>query len=163
MSASEATSRTGVFDRTSKGKSTDPVQVEIERGRIIFFAETIGETNPIHHSRQAAKSQGYANIVAPPTYASVVEMLATQVLVRREKASIPQIINCDFQRALHGVERYFYTAPILAGEVVSVSTRVNDFENKKNGQMELAHLHTEITHTERGLLVAIERTLIHKL
>jgi acyl dehydratase len=54
----------GVFKRDSVGKKTKPVSYAVEKGRIAFFCDVVGETNPIHFDEAAAKEAGFATIVA---------------------------------------------------------------------------------------------------
>ncbi|MEQ9586390.1 MAG: MaoC family dehydratase N-terminal domain-containing protein [Parvibaculaceae bacterium] len=153
----------GIFDRSTLGQKTGIVRVPIERGRIRFFAKTIGETSPIHSDIEVARRAGYPDIVAPLTYPMVIWMEANEALSDRGEKPAFILINSDFRRLLHGSERYDYSGLIFAGDVVDVTTEVMGFETKSSGRMELAHLKTEITHPERGVLVSAHATAIHRL
>ena len=54
----------GLFDRSTKGRTLAPVSVQVERGRIRFFAKSLGETDPIHFDIDAARAAGYPDLVA---------------------------------------------------------------------------------------------------
>ncbi|MFA7432730.1 MAG: MaoC family dehydratase N-terminal domain-containing protein [Gemmobacter sp.] len=153
----------GFFDRATKGLKTEPVQFEVEAGRISFLAETLGETNPVHHDRAAARAAGYPDVVAPPTFAMVVDLETGRAQERRGEPSVLSRIGCDFRRLLHGEERYDYHGLIFAGDTLSIMTEVVGFEDKKGGTLELAHLRSEIRHPERGVVVTITRSLVHRL
>lgn len=153
----------GFFKRETKGFVTDPINFDVEAGRISFFCETIGEANPIHYDADAARAAGYPGIVAPPTFAMVVDTETGRTAERSGQASLPTLIGCNFARLLHGEERYDYHGLIFAGDRLSVSTEILGFEDKKGGALEFAHMLTEIRHAERGLLVTITRSLVHRL
>lgn len=153
----------GLFNRSTKGLITDPVEFQVEAGRISFFAETLGERNPVHHDRAAAQAAGHPDVVAPPTFAIVVDLETGRALERQGKPSVLARIGCDYRRLLHGEERYDYHGAIHAGDRLSITTEVLGFEDKKGGALELAHLRSEIRHPERGLLVSITRSLVHRL
>ncbi len=153
----------GIFDRSTTGVKTRVQRVEIERGQIKFFAKSIGETNPIHLSTAAARENGYADIVAPITFPIAISMIANEQLTDIGEQSGMSMINCDYRRLLHGSERYDYSGLIIGGDVVDVQTEVAGFEDKKGGMMELAFLKTTISHCDRGKLVTMTSTAIHRL
>jgi len=153
----------GFFKRDTKGTKTELITFDVEAGRISFFCETLGEMNPIHHDADAARAAGFRGIVAPPTFAMVVDTETGRTAERAGKASLPTLIGCNFARLLHGEERYDYHGLIFAGDRLAVSTEILGFEDKKGGALEFAHMRTEIRHAERGLLVTITRSLVHRL
>lgn len=153
----------GYFKRDTTGTRTDPVSFDVEAGRISFFCETIGELGAIHHDAAAARAAGYRGIVAPPTFAMVVDTETGRAAEQAGKGSIHTLIGCNLARLLHGEERYDYHGLIFAGDRLRVSTEVVGFEDKKGGALEFAHTRTEIRHAERGLLVTITRSLVHRL
>jgi acyl dehydratase len=163
VSADVATNPRGIFDRSVKGVTVDPMPVLIERDRIRFFAKVLGETDPIHFDVNAARAAGHPDLVAPPTFFMVVEAAAEEERRRRGLQALMQIVRCDFRYLLHGDERYFYDKPIYAGEEVQFSTTVVDFVDKKGGAMELFLSEAKIVHPERGVLVRSRRTLLHRL
>lgn len=153
----------GFFKRETKGTITDPVHFDVEAGRISFFCDVIGETDPIHHDAEAARAAGYPDVVAPPTFPMVVDIETGRAMERAGKTSVPALIGCNFARLLHGEERYDYHGPIFAGDRLTVTTEIVDFEDKKGGALEFAHMRTEVRHATRGLLVVITRSLVHRL
>lgn len=153
----------GIFDRTSKGKAIEPVLVDVERGRIRFFADVLQQTDPVHFDLEAARAAGHPDLVAPASFFMVVEALANEDLERNRRPTPIEMIRCDLRYLLHGGERYFYEAPIYAGEQVEFSTRIVDFYDKKGGSMEFVTIESSIASPKRGVLVRSERTLLHRL
>lgn len=163
MSGRAGDTSSGLFDRSSKGQSIGPVAVQIERERIRFFAQVLGETDPIHWDVAAARSQGHPDLVAPPSFFMAIEAMANEELLRAGLAPASELIGCDFRYLLHGDESYNYGGLIYAGDVVSFSTRVLDFLDKKGGAIELAALESHVEHAERGILIRARRQLLHRL
>ncbi|MBU2942878.1 MaoC family dehydratase N-terminal domain-containing protein [Shimia thalassica] len=153
----------GIFDRNTAGHETAPINVTVERGAVAFFAETIGETNPIHFDADAARAAGHPDVVTPATYPVVIEMAAAKIGKRNGVPDTQDVIKVDNRYVLHGSESYTYHGPIYAGDTVEVISRVKSFADAKGGALEIANLELEIRHPERGVLAVAERTLIHRL
>ena len=153
----------GLFKRETKGASTTPVAVQVERGRIRFFNEVLGERDPLFNDVDAARAMGHPDVAAPPSFYMVVEALADAERRARGGRGALDLVGCDYRRLLHGDERYSYHGLIYAGDEVALSTRVVDFYDRKGGAMEFVVLESSVEHAERGVLVRAERTLLHRL
>lgn len=153
----------GLFDRSTEGYETAPMELTVERGRIIAFAESIGETNPVHLDPDAARAKGYPDLLAPPTFPVVLDMDAAHQTRRKGDPSLLDRIGADMRALLHGTESYDYHGPIFAGDTLILTSRVTGFSDAKRGALEIVHLEMEITHPERGRLVTARRDLIHRL
>ncbi|HBO54429.1 MAG TPA: hypothetical protein DD664_04815, partial [Janibacter terrae] len=54
------------------GRTYDPTPpFSVGREHIRDFAEAVGATDPVHHDLEAARAAGYADLVAPPTFAVI--------------------------------------------------------------------------------------------
>jgi hypothetical protein len=153
----------GLFRRETKGAITGPATVQIERGRIRFFAQVLGETSPLYTDVDAARSAGHPDLAAPPSFFMVIEALANAQIQQRGCQSAFDLVGCDMRYLLHGDEHYAYDGLIYAGDEVSMTTAVVDFYDKKGGTMEFVILESQIAHPDRGVLVRARRTLLHKL
>lgn len=158
-----ARSVSGIFDRSTLGAAFTKTEVTLERGAIAFFARVVGETNPVHFDVDAARTAGHPDIVAPATYAAVINMTANENLKRRGQANLMDLIGCDYARLLHGEESYTYFGLAYAGDVLTIAGAVEGFQDKKGGAIEVAKLRYEISHAERGLLIVIQSSAIHRL
>lgn len=163
MTTDTAANPRGIFNRGALGAKIGPVTVQVERGRIRFFAEVLGATDPLHFDLEAARSAGHPDLVAPPSFFVVIEAAANAELKRRGAPSAAERVNCDYRYLLHGDERYFHQAPLYAGDEVQFSSRVAEFYDKKGGAMEFVTFESTIAHEKRGLLVRSRRTLLHRL
>ncbi|MBR0684380.1 MaoC family dehydratase N-terminal domain-containing protein [Bradyrhizobium manausense] len=126
---------------------------EIERSRLRFFAKAIGETDPVYTDQAAAREAGHPDLPAPPTFLFSAEMESDQKLKWLLEADIP------LSKVLHGEQTFSYHRMVYAGDVVSVTSRVVDIYQKRNGALEFVVFDTQIARGEqavcdsRGVLV----------
>ena len=57
-----------MIDRQYIGHRFPVFQVEVEKGRLRFFAKAIGETDPVYFDEKAAKAAGHPGLLVPPTF-----------------------------------------------------------------------------------------------
>lgn len=96
-----------------KYPATNPYLVG--REKIREFAHAVKSTNPINLDVFAAQAAGYNDVVAPPTFAVVIQERSLATVLGDPEADI------DFSRVVHGDQRFIHTRPIVAGdELVSV-------------------------------------------
>lgn len=80
------------------------------------FNRSIGETNPVFTDKAAAQSAGFADILAPPTFCTL--------LVRN--VELPDI-DLQFGRArFHAGQRVQSRAPIIAGDSLTASSHLKE-------------------------------------
>jgi acyl dehydratase len=96
---------------------TEPFVVGREHVR--DFARAVGADHPAHHDVAAARALGYADVVAPPTFAVVIAQRAEAQLVEDPAAGI------DFSRVVHAEERFTHRRPLLAGDEVTTVLHVD--------------------------------------
>ena len=87
---------------------TDPYLVGREKVR--EFANAVGDANPASHDVAAARALGYADVVAPPTFAFVVAYAGSS------KAALDPDLGLDYSRVVHGEQRFVFERPIVAGD-----------------------------------------------
>lgn len=89
----------------------------VSRAKIAEFAEAVGAVDPVHTDREAARERGYADVIAPPTFAVLIAQQADRQLMEDPEAGI------DFSRVVHGEQKFEHHHPLTAGdEVVAVMT-----------------------------------------
>src|SRR3546814_6880912 len=96
----------------------------------------------------AARAQGYPDIVAPPSFPAVIETLANDEQRRRGELPLTEVIGCDFHHLLHGEQHFTYEGLMYAGDDVVVTTRVEDFYEKRGGLLEFVVLLSTIRSEE---------------
>lgn len=85
----------------------------VTRASVAAFAEAVGARSPLHHDVAAARDAGFADVVAPPTYAVVIAQEAEEQYVSDPAAGI------DFARVVHAEERFRHARPLVAGDEIS--------------------------------------------
>lgn len=129
--------------------AAEPYQVGREKVR--EFARAIGETSPICHDVAAARAAGYADVVAPPTFAFALTMRAMS------EAMFDPELGLVYAMAVHGGQQFSYLRPIVAGDEITVTCRIADIAVR--GSNEVLTTRSELT-DEAGHLVAATREVI---
>jgi acyl dehydratase len=126
---------------------------EVGREKIREFADAIGDPNPVHRDAQAARAAGYPDVIAPPTFAIVISMKATDAII-----SDPEL-GLDYSRVVHGDQRFCHRRPIRAGDRLVAVAHVDDIRSRAGNDFltvraELSTEDGEPVATTRALLVA---------
>lgn len=101
----------------------------VGREKIREFAVAIGDENPAYHDVAAARALGYADVVAPPTFAIVVTMKADAAVL------FDPDLGLDFSRVVHGEQHFAYTRPIVAGDELRVVTVIENIREVAGNDM----------------------------
>ncbi len=105
-----------MLDRSLIGRESEPVVHEVEKGAIRRFADALGDPNPVYQDEVAARAAGFAGLVAPPTFPIV---LAANERFRHS-------LDLGTRSMLHGEQQLEYGRPLVAGDRVTVTSRVAD-------------------------------------
>ncbi|MDQ1555186.1 MAG: hypothetical protein QOI02_188 [Actinomycetota bacterium] len=90
----------------------------VGREKVREFARAVFATSPLHFDPAAASAAGYPDVVAPPTFAVVVQEQTLAQLLAEPDAGI------DFARVVHGDQRFSYSRPIVAGDELTATLTV---------------------------------------
>ncbi len=129
---------------------TEPYLVGREKVR--EFADAVFATNPANRDLDAAIALGYADLVAPPTFAVVVQERALAALLAEPDTGI------DFERVVHGDQRFVTTRPILAGDELTATLTVSNV--KTLGGHSMVSADTRITDAAGEHVVTAISTLV---
>ncbi|MGY4313872.1 MaoC family dehydratase N-terminal domain-containing protein [Bradyrhizobium sp. JR3.5] len=136
-----------MVDQSAVGRSFTPVTARVEPGRLRFFLDTLGETNPVYRDGAAAP--------VPPTYLFCLEMMDAA-----EPFEFLTALGIDLARVLHGEQRFDYHAPVVIGDTLTFRPRVTSVTEKKGGAMALIVVETAVTN-QAGIHVAdTSRTIV---
>ena len=135
------------------GHQLPPSELLIERGRLQFFARSIGETDPMYTDLAAARAAGYPDLPAPPTFVFAAELESGAV------TSLLETLELPIQKILHGEQGFTYLKPVCAGERVTVRSKIADIYDKKGGALEFVLKSSEVRNSS-GELVAELRSLL---
>ena len=85
----------------------------VGREKVREFARAVGSADPLSLDVDAARAAGFADVVAPPTFAVVVQDLTLAQLLADDSAGV------DFSRVVHGDQRFASRRPIVAGDLLT--------------------------------------------
>ena len=137
-----------------KGKEYDPVTFEVTRERVTSFAEAIGEDRAIFRDAGAAKEAGYAEQVAPPTFVTAMQMMASgQVVVDPD-------LGLDYSRVVHGEQSYDWRRLVVVGDVLTAVPRLADMYAK--GSNEFLVIEASIADASGETVVVARSTLLSR-
>lgn len=102
---------------------------QVSREKIREFSRAVQAQNPVHTDDEAARAQGYADLVAPPTFAIVISQAADAELIQDPTAGI------DFSRVVHADQRFTHHRPIIAGDELSATVHVDAVRVMGSGAM----------------------------
>src|SRR5690606_41628823 len=88
--ATRTPTTSSLFPYTTLFRSPPHTTYEVGRAKIAEFADAIGDDNPLHRDVEAAKEAGYPDVIAPPTFLTIINIRArseehTSELQSREK------------------------------------------------------------------------------
>jgi acyl dehydratase len=102
------------------GKTYPPVGYAVGREKVREFASAVGEENELYYNPEAARSAGYADVVAPPMFAVVYSSGAlSQALFDPE-------VGIDFARMVHGGQEFVWGPPVVAGDEIDTEVEVKE-------------------------------------
>ncbi|MFI1826050.1 MaoC family dehydratase N-terminal domain-containing protein [Streptomyces sp. NPDC020412] len=127
------------LDRSLIGTTSPELVVDVERGRLRFFAKATGQTDPVYRDLDAARAAGHRDLPVPPTFLFCLGMDVPNPFEHLEKLGIDPVT------VLHGEQGFEYLAPVYAGDTLTYSTRISDIYEKKGGALEFLVRTTEVT------------------
>ena len=130
--------------------STEPYLVGREKVR--EFARAVFAANPVHLDPEAARDAGYDDVVAPPTFAVVVQEQTLAQLLADPDAGI------DFSRVVHGDQRFISSRPIVAGDLLTGTLTISSV--KSLGAHSMVTAETAITDATGAHVVTSVSTLV---
>ncbi|WP_394278814.1 MaoC family dehydratase N-terminal domain-containing protein [Microbacterium sp.] len=101
----------------------------VGREKVREFARAVFATDPQHHEPAAAQALGYADVVAPPTFAMVIQDLTLQQLLAEPGSGIV------LERTVHAEQRFRYSRPIVAGDELTAALTVTGIRAFGKGAM----------------------------
>ena len=129
---------------------TEPYLVGREKVR--EFARAVFATNPINLDPEAARAAGYDDVVAPPTFAVVVQERTLAQLLADSESGI------DFSRVVHGDQRFTSTRPIVAGDLLTATLTVSSV--KTLGGHSIVTAESSVADAAGGHVVTAISTLV---
>lgn len=96
---------------------------EVSRVKIADFADAIGDANPVYRDKAAARAAGHSDVIAPPTFAIVISMAGSGA------ALADPGLGLNYAMVVHGEQRFSYSRPITAGDVLTAQVTLTDIRD----------------------------------
>ncbi|WP_326540591.1 MaoC family dehydratase N-terminal domain-containing protein [Pseudorhodoferax sp.] len=142
-----------MIDRRWIGHALPATEFRIERGRLRFFAQAIGETDPVYTDLDAARAAGHADLPAPPTFLFSAELDSGVTF------AMVELLGVDLAKILHGEQSFRYGQAVVAGDTVTVRSHIADIYARKGGALQFIVKLSEAVN-QRGEPVAQLRSVI---
>jgi acyl dehydratase len=136
-----------MIDKRHIGHQLPAFAVEVEKGRLRFFAKATGQADPVYTDEAAARAAGHPSLPVPPTFFFCLEMESPN------PAALRELLGIDYRRILHGEEGFTFHRMAYAGDTLTYRPRVADIYDKKGGALEFVVRQTTV-HNQRDELVA---------
>lgn len=124
----------------------------VGREKVREFSRAVFATNPVNHDPAAARAAGYPDVVAPPTFAVIVQEQTLAQILADPEAGI------DFRRVVHGDQRFTFTRPIVAGDELSAVVTIASVKTLGGNAMVTAE--TVVTDVDGLPVVTATSTLV---
>ena len=179
-----------MVDQSAVGRTFAPVTARVEPGRLRFFLDTLGDTNPVYRDgagraagggvlKKAAAAparrggggggSGAAGGAAggapggpgfPAARWPPTYLFCLEMMDAPDPFEFLTALDIDLARVLHGEQRFDYHAPVVVGDTLTLTSRVTEVTDKKGGAMTLIVIVTAVTN-QSGIHVAdTSRTVV---
>ena len=124
---------------------------EVTRVKIREFAEAVDARSGAHFQPQIAKAEGYADVVAPTTFAVMIAQQAEfHVVVDPE-------VGVDFTKVVHADERFTHHRPLVAGDVVTTTVTIENIVQRAG--ISMVTTRAEIVDEDNAPVATVSSTL----
>jgi acyl dehydratase len=137
---------------TARAIQFAPLEVNVERGRLRFYAKATGQTDPVYLDVDAARAAGHRDLPVPPTF------FFSLGLETADPFGFLDRLGIDLRLVLHGEQSFTYHRLAHAGDRLTLTERIVDVYTKRGGALEFVVKQTDITRD--GQPVAQTRSVI---
>ena len=106
------------------GKQWPSTTYEVGLEKVREYANAIGADNPVHRDREAAKSAGYRDVVAPPMFTVVYSAPAMG------PAILDPEVGINLATMLHGSQEFVWSEPVCVGDVITTAASCKEIFQK---------------------------------
>jgi acyl dehydratase len=134
------------------GRSYGPYEpYEVSRAKIREFADAVDARAPEHRDVDAAHAAGFADLVAPTTFAVLIAQ-------RGEFRAIDDPdLGVDFSKVVHADQRFVHHRAIVAGDVIQPTVYIESVSQRAGISMLTSR--TELTDASGAAVSTVTSTL----
>ncbi len=142
------------LNQSLKGKTYEEMALTVDRDRVNQFARAVGEDDPRFLDPEAARAEGFPEEVAPPTFPTVLGILASAQVV------VDPALGVDYSRVVHGEQEFEWRRPIVVGDALRTTPRIADIYTR--GPNEFLVIEAEITDADGEVVCVARSTLLSR-
>ena len=124
----------------------------VGREKIREFAKAVFSSDPANLDLEAAIKHGYKDLIAPPTFAVVIQERSLSQVISDKEAAL------DFSRVVHGDQRFIHVRPIVAGDELTSELKVASVKQLAGNSM--VSFETQIFDSNQDLVCTAISTLV---
>ncbi|WP_213955868.1 MULTISPECIES: MaoC family dehydratase N-terminal domain-containing protein [unclassified Variovorax] len=143
-------------DKNLIGQSLGGGSVEVEKGRLRFFAKATGQRNSVYSDESAARDAGHPTLPVPPTF---LMCLNSEV---QDLEYTLRTLKMDLGRILHAEQAFEYHRMAYAGDTLSFETKVADVYDKKGGALSFVVNETRVTNQKGEHVADLRGTIVQR-
>ena len=128
---------------------------EVGREHIRRFAQAIGDDHPAYTDPAAARALGHPDVVAPPTFLTVLNFRFAM-----EGPVADPALGLDYSLVVHGEQSFELHRPVRAGDVLTTVARVDDIRDA--GRNELITTVSEVTDAAGEKVATLRGTIVSR-
>jgi len=144
-----------MLDTRHIGLELPAYRVLAEPGRLRFFAQAIGETDPVYSDESAARDAGHASLPLPPTFLFSLELESPNTAWR-------DTLGLRIERILHGEQSFVYHRMAHAGDTLCFESRIADIYSKKGGALSFVVKQTRVSNQHGEPVAELRSVIVHK-
>jgi acyl dehydratase len=103
---------------------------EVSRELIRRFADAIGDANPAYRDIEAAKALGHPDVIAPPTFLTVLGFRFGGTGPMADPS-----LGLNYALVVHGEQRFVHHRPVRAGDVLTITSSVADIRDAGRNEL----------------------------
>jgi acyl dehydratase len=113
------------LDSSFVGRSYPPVApYQVSAAKIAEFADAVLDPNPVYREATAAQAAGHPDVIAPPTFVTIINIQTIREIVSDPK------LGLDWSRVVHAEQSFAYQRPIVAGDRLVVLATITDIMSR---------------------------------
>ncbi len=143
-------------DKSLNGPALGGGSVDVEKGRLRFFAQATGQRDPVYTDESAAHAAGHPALPVPPTF---LMCLGSEVADLRQTLAT---LKMDLGRILHAEQAFEYHRMAYAGDTLTFETQVADIYEKKGGALQFAVNVTRVTNQKGEHVADLRGTIVQR-
>ena len=132
-----------------------PTTYEVGREHIRRFADAIDDPHPAYRDPEAARALGHPDVIAPPTFLTVLNFRFAQ-----DGPVTDPALGLDYAMVVHGEQSFELHRPVVAGDVLTSVQRVDDIRDV--GRNEFITTVTEVTDAAGAAVATLRSTIVSR-